>query len=523
MKKILYIALMIFSSGILFTNCTKNFESINTDPEHITSGSMDYNYLFTAAEMYTAGSDYEAWRNSMIYCSTMIQHLASTQDYWNGDKYTYNAAYNSAYWDRQFPTAVTYIEEVMNKFKGDSANVNLYNITRILRVIIYQRMTDLYGDIPYSNAGKGYLSQITTPSYDKQEDIYTSFFNELDSAAQNLSTSNTNTIGSADLIYEGDPTLWKKLAYSQMLRLAMRMTKVDATNAEKWVKVAVAGGLFESNSDNAIVQHDAVTTAPGNANGLILVYDDPNAYRMSNTLISMLNNTGDPRLHYFATVSTNPGAQWGTSSYNYGDTTSSVQLGMPNGYDQLGGTTDISTATNWPGDINKYSIVNRYTFARLDAPTFILTYAENSLLLAEAAYRGWVDGDASSYYEEGVTAAMEQMTQTGASTGISSAQIATYLAKNPYNSSTALSQINTQYWLATFMDEYEAWSNWRRTGYPTLTQVSYFGNVTGGTIPRRFTYPTTEATSNPTNYTDAISRLSNGDKMTSRMWWDVAQ
>jgi hypothetical protein len=243
----------------------------------------------------------------------------------------------------------------------------------------------------------------------------------------------------------------------------------------------------------------------------------------------MLKNTSDPRLKYMATVATNPGAQWSTSNYDYGDTTYSKQIGMPNGYDVLGSTTDISNASNWPGtkgvytnvDRNKYSIVNRYTFARMDAPTFMHTYAENQLLLAEAAYRGWVTGEPDTYYNEGVKAAMEQLTQTGANPGVSSTQVSAYLAKNPYNSATALQQINTQYWLATFMDEYEAWCNWRRSGYPQLTPVNYFGNVTNGTIPRRFTYPTSEATSNTKNYDEAVSRLSNGDVMTSRVWWDV--
>jgi len=503
-----------------WTGCTKNFDTLNQDPEHADSSNMNYKYLFTGAELYTAGSDYESWRNGLIYSATMIQHLASTQDYWNGDKYTYNASYNSAYWDRMYPYAVSNIEEVIHKYKDDAANINLYNIARIFRVIIYQRMTDLYGDIPYSQAGQGVFAGNKTPQYDKQQDIYNDFFKELQEAATNLSPNNDNTAGSADLVYNGDPTLWKKLAYSQMLRLAMRLTKVDPTTAQKWVKVAYDGGLFTSNDDNAIVKHDQAVTDAANANGKVLVYQDPNASRLSKTFVDFMHNTADPRLIYFATVSKDPSIQWGTEKFDYGDTTASIQLGMPNGYDQLGAATDISKASNWPGNMNKYSIVNRYTFARVDAPTFLLTYAENSLLLAEAAYRGWISADPATLYNQGVTAAMEQLTQTGAKPGVSSVQITQYLQKNPYSTANALSAINYQYWVATFMDEYEAWSNWRRTGYPSLTQVNYFGNVTKGTIPRRFTYPTSEPTSNGTHYQEAVSRLSDGDKMTSRMWWD---
>jgi hypothetical protein len=105
--------------------------------------------------------------------------------------------------------------------------------------------------------------------------------------------------------------------------------------------------------------------------------------------------------------------------------------------------------------------------------------------------------------------------------GISPAAVTTYLTANPYNPADALNQINTQYWIATFMDEYEGWANWRRSSFPALTPIANYPlNATNGTIPRRFTYSQGEASTNPTNYAAAVSGLSNGDKMTSRIWWD---
>jgi hypothetical protein len=169
--------------------------------------------------------------------------------------------------------------------------------------------------------------------------------------------------------------------------------------------------------------------------------------------------------------------------------------------------------------LNKYSIVNRYTFARTTVPTFFLTYGETELLLAEAAQRGWVSGSAASYYHDGVQAAMQQLSlQAGA--GPADGPINTYLAAHPLAAGTELEQINTQYWVATFSDEYEAWANWRRSGFPALTPTNYPGNSTNGTIPRRYTYPTGEAGTNPTNYSAAVAGLKDGDKMTSRVWWD---
>jgi hypothetical protein len=113
---------------------------------------------------------------------------------------------------------------------------------------------------------------------------------------------------------------------------------------------------------------------------------------------------------------------------------------------------------------------------------------------------------------------MEQLAQQ-AGAGPSKGAIDAWLSANPYDGS--LQQINTQYWVAGFMDENECYANWRRSGYPVLTPVNYPGNVTDATIPRRFTYPQSEASANTANYNAAVSRFSGGDKMTSRVWWDV--
>lgn len=537
MKNIRFL-IAAFSAVLIFLgSCTKNFEAINTDPNHITGGNVNFATLFTNAQLITSGNSdgnaYEDWRGNLIYSSCMIQHISSTTGYWNGDKYLYSAGYNSAYWDQNFgpitndgnvntnSSPIQNIVEVVNNTKTDAKQVNLYNIARIFKVFQFQRLTDMYGDIPYSQAGMGYIANVTSPQYDKQQAIYTDMLNELQDAASKLNAGAGNTLGAADLIYGGDVSLWKKFAYSEMVRLAMRLSKVDAANAQKWVQAAVTGGVFASNADNAILKHqDAAPNGAGsqvaNGTGSVLGIIDPSSARLSKTFVDYLNATGDPRLPYLGTVVADPGV-----ASDKGDTVGAHQLGQPNGFDLSGGATDISHAGNWPGNQNKYSVVNRYTFARTTAPTFFLTHAETQLLLAEAAQRGWVTGtSAATYYTNGVTAAMQQLSlQAGA--GPAQPAITAYLAANPYNAGSALQQINTQYWVATFMDGYEAWANWRRSGFPALTPVAaYPGNVTGGTIPRRFTYPLAEAGANPTNYSTAISGMSGGDKMTSRMWWD---
>ncbi|MCW2263152.1 MULTISPECIES: SusD/RagB family nutrient-binding outer membrane lipoprotein [Sphingobacterium] len=515
--KLLYLCAVL---GLGLSSCTK-FGDVNVDPEAIGKDNMDYKLLFTNVQQYGYGTEYEAWRNGLIYISTMIQHTASVESYWNGDKYTYSAGYNAAYWDRMYPNGVRDVVDLMENWKDKENFYTEYQMARIMKVLIFHRMTDLYGDVPYSEAGLAYYQGKGYPVYDTQESIYLDMLKELKEASTNLN-GKTSTIGTADIIYQGDVVKWQKFAYSMMLRLGMRLSKVNADLAKTWVNTAVTGGLFTSNDESALVLHPGAVTANNSAEPFAKIYahEDPNAYRMSESFINLLKNTNDPRLRFIATVVADPKIKVDDSRWSRGDTTASKQLGMPNGYDQNdGGATFIEDYPLFPGSINNYSVVNRYTYARLDAPTFLVTFAENQLLLAEAAQRGWISGSAKSYYEAGVRAAMKQFTQFNI-TGIDDAAIARYLTQNPFTDSKALEQINTQYYINTFSDEYESFANWRRSGYPVLKQVNYIGNATNGTIPRRFTYPTEEAAVNATNYQQAVGRLDKGDQMTSRVWWD---
>ncbi len=374
MKRMAIILRWALIGGVLSAagGCRKNFMSINTDPDVISSSQINFNYLFTNAELQTSGNTdgngYEDWRNNLIYSSCMIQHLSSTEFYWDGDKYLYSAPYNSAYWDENYPNAIANMAEVMQHTMNDGSQANFYQICRIFRVFMFQRMTDMYGDCPYFQAGLGFISGITAPVYDKQQDIYTDMLEELEDAANRLNPQAANTVGKADLLYGGDVGAWQRFAYSEMTRLAMRLAKVDPDMARQWVTIAAGGGVFRGNIDNAIVPHQNVTGTPVvSGTGLILIGNDPNGYRLSQTFVSFLRNSGDPRLPYLATVCSNP-----DSAADMGDTTAADQLGQPNGFDEPNSGTpfDLTLASGWPGNQNSYSLVNRYTFARLDAPTF---------------------------------------------------------------------------------------------------------------------------------------------------------
>lgn len=495
MKKYIYIVLSVLILGA----CDEGFEDLNVNPTKPVQ--VDVRNKLTAAQLYTSGERYENWRANLIYSSVMMQHFATTAGYWSGDKYTWNQGYASSMIDRIYGNAVKSTEDMLLQFDTDETlPEEMRAITRIWRVVIYHRLTDLYGDVPYSEAGKAVISGILTPKYDAQSAIYADMLKELEESVAVLSGGGTSGFGDADIIFKGDITKWRKFGNSMMLRLGMRLIKVDPAGAQAWATKAINGGVMESNADLAYIQHTAGPEGI-NRNGNGEAFTADGSPRLSKTFVDFLQD--DPRLPIL-------GARRSDGSTNPADL-----IGFPNGLD-LTMLKDMTGEDN----SNAYAEPNRSIITGEDAPMFFQTYAEVEFMLAEAAERwGLAGGDVKSHYENGVRAAMTFLVIYKPEAEITDAQVDTYLAAKPFDAANALEQINTQYWAATFLNEYEAFANWRRTGFPALVPVNYPGNVTNGTIPRRLTYSTSEQSNNVANYNAAIA-AQGPDELTTRVWWD---
>jgi hypothetical protein len=385
-------------------------------------------------------------------------------------------------------------------------------MARIMKALIFERITDIYGDIPYFQAGLGYYSRIYAPVYDKQQDIYTDLLNEVSQATDSLDVNADYPTG--DVFYSSYGTSqiseWITFGNTLLLRMAMRLTNVDPTTAQSYVN-KVQGLTMASNNDNAIVQHE-VGNETQNRDSWSILQEDSADLKLCSTYIDSLQYNGDPRLPYMSEI------------FITEDTTSADQQGLPPGY-IIGGlnpATDITQRPDYPAlGMEGYSRLNDNILS-YTAPNLILTYAESEFLLADAAKRWGIttSGTAQQHYENGVLAAITQLSAFGDASTIDPGLAQAYYDAHPYNDAIGLNQINTQFWLSTVMNEYEAWFNWRRTGYPLLTPTNYTGNVTNGTIPRRLEYPSSEKITNETNYEAAVARLQGGDLLTSRMWWD---
>ncbi len=500
MKLTIYKIVILLGAMLLFqTSCDDNFAEINTNPQ--VAINIDPGFQFSWVQLRTSGGRYENWRAGLIYSSMMNQHMAALCGYWNGDKYTFNGGYNSSLFDQAYREQVKDMQDLINTLEqGEVGDQTMLGMARIWRVVIFHRLTDLYGDVPYSEAGLGAIAGIDFPKYDTQAFIYADMLSELEAAIGQLGSGG---FGSADLMFGGDVAKWKKFGNSLMLRLGMRLSEVDAGTAQTFVSKAIAGGIMTDNSDDAFLEH---TNGPEgiNRNGIGEVLDKANGFgddcpRLSATLVNGLQASGDPRLDIFGI----PAA----GGHN----------GLPNGLDA---TTiqDNPTGT----DINDFDRINPL-LVTVSTPMMFMTSAEAQLLAAEAAVRGWTSGDAASLYNKGVTNAMKQWQHYDASLVIEDATIDAYLAANAFDAANGLEQIGWEYWLATFLNEYEAFANLRRSGFPALTPVNYPGNVTNGQIPKRLAYPSGESGRAPFEAAKSAQGLSNdfSTYMAVPVWWDV--
>ncbi len=419
-------------------------------------------------------------------------------------------------WSAYYQNVIKYTHDAIVNTKDLPNRSNLYNMARIFQAYAFMIMTDEYGSVPYFEGGAGYTGQIFFPKYDPQEQIYTEIIKELTEATGALNASGITE--AADVLYSGNIAKWKKFGYSLLLRAGMRLSKVDANKAQSTVQAAVAGGVILVNDDNAYMRHDNNFNQPI---GVMLNGTEAANFYLAKPFVDQLKNTNDPRLQAIAVrykgAPSGPEQTVARSTTNPAD-----QIGMPMGYDN--GTIVGRATADGLVSFYDYSQVDRRRMAKTTAPVFFVTAAQTNLLLAEASFRGWITtGTPGQYFSDGIKAHMDHFVAYE-NAAIPAAARDTYIAANPLIPGTELEQINTQYWIASFLNGPEAFANFRRSGFPALTPNPYGQpnnpDVPNGTFIRRLTYPTSELSANTDNINDAIS-LQGDDKLSTRLWWDV--
>jgi len=463
-------------------SCTKDFQEINTNPTLVTEEKAQPALLFTSAvkgavfELPAQGllSDYAGY-----YKNPAAGNIFLERDWGN--------PYNSYY--RNY---LINIAEVMRLTEKDTMRSNQYAIARIVKAMLFQQLTDAYGDLPYFDAIQSVENVVVQPKYDTQETIYKDLLKELKEAAAQLSNSSTKlSFGNADLLLKGNVDAWKRFANSLRLRMAMRIRYADATLASLHINEVLSQPLISSNSQNVVL----ATVDDGNTANINGFYTrnrtQPNNMLVSFTLTDNLIRLNDPRLPILARPANSPIAGYRGAP---------LQLGPDQG-SRYATDSVARMATSFLQPV--YTIV-------------VMNAAEIYLLRAEAALEGISSEDAQAMYAAGLQAAMSQY-------GVAAGDITTYLASSAGTlsgtSEEKLEQIIVQKWLAIYYNTHEGWAEFRRTGYPRIWTGSTLGD-TNGNIPRRLTYPTAELLRNEVNVKEAIARLANGNTLMSKVWWD---
>jgi len=507
MKKPIFYITTVFILLVLSTGCDEGFDEINTNEVFPTS--IDPSFM-----MNNAIVDASLPTSIFIFELAIVQQIVTPNGVsLAGANFNQDNRGRAGIWQNHYRQVMKSLVDVLNQTQDNENLVNLYHMARIWRAYTGMVITDTYGDVPFVEAGRGFLEGISFPRYDRQQDIYNEILTELSEASAALSASNPPV---NEVLYGGDVEKWKRLGYSLMLRAAMRLTKVDPALAQQYVSQAVAGGVLQSNEDNAVIRHTALYTNP---TGDWLNGSEANNYFLVSSFVDYLQENDDPRLAAIAVryVGAGNGAQ---QSADRANTDPAIQIGMPMGYDN----TTITPVVQEMGlaSFYEFSQLDRTRMGKQTAPCFLLTYGQTQLLLAEAAVRGWVQGDPATYFANGIRAHMQELGEYDPASVVEESAIAAYLEAHPLETEQALEQINTQYWVATFLNGPESFANFRRSGFPALTPNPYPGSEIDEDFIRRLTYPDAEIAVNTTNINEAVSRQG-PDRLDTQVWWDVQE
>lgn len=475
MKKIFAI-IVIASLGIF--SCTNDFETINTNPNDPVSVSPEF---LLRQVIYNLGEEmsYEGF----VAGNLLGQHFSMVD---------FNLFDRHALTDPQLggnPWPVLYqnlrdLELLLSSLDEMSQEAHYEGPARILKAYTMMILTDIYGDVPIFEAFKG-NNGFSLPRYDSQEEIYSAqdgIKDNLSRGLEILKATNLSTTIEGDLLYNGNTDQWVKFGNSLLLKVLMRTSGV-ALDAVAIFELFSENNMITNSADNASFDF---TDLPPNSFRMQQLRDgDFNLFVMSETMQEILNGLNDPRREILFRPSGNDG----------------TFQGLLNGPD----------ASNTSISVSNYSLpgtIFRDHTGDLDA-NFITAW-EVEFLLAEAATLGYIFSNPQTHYENGIQLAFEYW-------GVDIPS--DYLDEEAAFASSEeerIEQIITQKWIASSINGYEGWIEYRRTGYPVLKNVS--ASLNNNLIPRKMPYPAEEEALNFENFSEATSQ--NGNSVNVNVWWD---
>jgi hypothetical protein len=473
----------LFLVAFVVSGC--EFGDTNQDPSSVVAAPINQQLTSLTVNVgFLAGSDLNRYSSLIMqqYSGQTVSATTQTQFY---EQFQIVGSDVNNVWSTIYATILNDAENVI--VGATASNSPHYSgVAKILKAYTYQLAVDTWGSIPYSDTQK--LAANVKPKYDTDESIYTDLINLLDQgiAEVNAPTSSISP-GTNSTIFPGTFTTtknnWIKFANTLKLRIFLHYSEKDASFAKSKIDALINSGasLMTSNSDS--FQMNFLDAA--NARNPIDQFETSrNGNLVANAkLVTMMNGKTDPRRQFYFT-------QFPAGSGSYLGAIAGAPAG-PNNYSKL--------HTYLRGSITG----SVYTGS---APIRMLTFAEYNFVRAEAALRFSSPGSAEAFFQAGIRASMQ-------SAGVAAADITTYLTANGTLAGTPeqqLEQIINEKFIASYGVAIEPWTDFRRTGYPTLTLPS---NAVVPYFPRSFFYPQSEIDLNPENVKQKTG-------MNQRIFWD---
>lgn len=474
-------ALLLMATSVA---CTSNFDEL--DYPKTGSSVIDPNPLFTRSLVAGSGMSVGIWQyTNQLTTLDWVQYVTTIK--FNFTQSHYEPVPQTSVWSWWYAepsfAGMSLCDHVI-KLSKQIDNPVKESIARIWRAYMFQYMTDMYGDIPYSEAFRA-----VTPKFDPQSEIYADLIKELQGAVKSLkenASSGYQSYGASDVVYGGDVNKWIKFGNSMLLRLAMQCSNVAEGSITKPVLASIdftnAAEFISSNNDNAFLTPDSggPTYHVKNPYAFVVSWKE---MRITSTFYERLNGNNDPRMKVI--MAPNKNGQF---------------VGLAPGQSIPDLTAKYEEFANNFCDLGSF-------FTQGDTPFMLYSSSEAYFLLAEAAQKGYIAGNAATFYSKGIQASMDYYK-------VPKSEVDKFTNAMPYSEQN----LYEQFWIALFPDGPQAWNLVRRAGKPAIKPLIYTwpGN---SEMPRRYSYSTDEIRYNQKNAQEAIARMG-GDSQYTRVWWD---
>ncbi|AEV98875.1 hypothetical protein A4D02_10010 [Niastella koreensis] len=525
MRKNLIIVCMVLMAVPTLYSCKKGFDKLNTDPISFLSTTPAKLLAPALVNSLTAGMVRNRSFNNELMQVTVSQSDGDNTVF----RYAFKNSQSDYLWNSWYLQLTDFklIDSLARGYGKDNViNASYQGIGKICKAWLFSNLTDIYGDIPYSQALQGDANLAhpnVTPAFDRQKDIYLDLFDQLEQA--NILLSKGDTIGkTSDPVYFGDPAKWRKFANSLYLRLLLRISGKADVQQQCIAKIKQIAEnpaqypIFQSNADCArLLWNGGTSTTDPYTNPYVTAVrvQDFRAPAVCSFFLDYLTTWADPRV-----VSNTPYGSGGIGRLGISQASGGGFFGVKSGYSP--GTGDLKGC--YFQSYDNTSTGGVWSLQQNPWTGILMQYSEVQFILAEAVVKGWISGNAQTYWNQGIASAInywvpafpESTTSTQFTTHIANLAAGSEIWNDALSLDEKMEMIHLQKYYALFLTDLQQWFEYRRTGHPVLPKGQGLAN--GGVMPARLVYPVYLQAANPTNYKNAVA-AQGPDEISTQVWW----